>query len=335
MNGQTAKIIKERMERNHGRRSNSKPPFGFIFGIVVGIFGSVVWTLHTQVTIPAALQNDYGWEPASTESTALAYRESMGFFTDVPDSVWKRYKERFRFTQPNYDQQRVKKDARKSNRFWGEHFEPEFTCPHEFRLGKLGDGGKWVCDPHRIPKDSCLIYSVGSNGKFQFELGSLEHISKSCEIRIFDMSASFRRNRKTHSIAKEAKKHNLTFHHWGIGEKEDRGRPMKTFKETIIDLHHQNKTIDVMKIDCERCEYQQYKQWFKDWDELGMTIRQILIEIHNSDYPNIVELMTAFQEAGYVMFHKEANYWNEGNCIEAAFLLLSKDFQKESPAIQG
>ena len=307
-------------------------PIGFLLGIAVGVTGAVVWTLNLQLTAPAIFENNYSWGPSSSssssESTALARRESLGFFQDVPDSVWKLYKERFQFTQPNYNEKSVKNDAKISNRFWGEHFEPEFTCPFEFRLGKLGDGGKWICDPQRIPDDSCLVYSVGSNGKFQFELAVLEHVSKDCEIHIFDMATNFRRNGKTQSIAEAAKANDLTFHNWGIGEKDGRGRPMKTFKETIKEFHHENKIIDVMKIDCERCEYEQYKQWFKDWDELGMTIRQIMIEIHNSDFPGILEMMTAFQDAGYIMFHKEANYWNGGNCIEAAFLLLDKDFQK-------
>jgi hypothetical protein len=34
----------------------------------------------------------------------------------------------------------------------------------------MGDGPKWICDPHRIKgvKD-CLIYSFGSNNEFDFE----------------------------------------------------------------------------------------------------------------------------------------------------------------------
>lgn len=103
---------------------------------------------------------------------------------------------------------------------------------------------------------------------------------------------------------------------------------MKTFKQMITDLNHENKTIDLMKIDCEKCEYEQFWQWLKDWKNLGMTVRQVLLEIHNSDLPHVVNLFREFQKAGYVMFHKEANYMNEGKAIEAAFLLLSPDFQK-------
>ena len=119
----------------------------------------------------------------------LARRESLGFFTDIPEETWKRHKKRFQLTQPNYDdsnQRAFERQSRYSNHFWAGHFEPEFTCPHEFRLGKLGDGGKWICDPHRITQTNkdgkCLIYSIGSNGNYQFEKEAFNHVSKTCEI---------------------------------------------------------------------------------------------------------------------------------------------------------
>lgn len=62
---------------------------------------------------------------------------------------------------------------------------------------------------------------------------------------------------------------------------------------------------------------------------MGLTVRQVMLEIHNSDLPHVVDLFNEFQRAGNVMFHKEANYLGEAKSIEAAFLLLSTDFQKE------
>ena len=59
-----------------------------------------------------------------------------------------------------------------------------------------------------------------------------------------------------------------------------------------------------------------------------MTVRQVQLEIHNSELPGVVNLFNAFQKAGYVIFHKEANYLNEGKAIEAAFVLLINDFQQ-------
>lgn len=257
----------------------------------------------------------------------MARKESLGFFTDITDSNWKLLKNRFQLTQPNYDdsnREDFKWRARFSNLFWASQFEPEFTCQHEFRLGKLGDGGKWICDPHRIPKESCLVYSIGSNGKFQFEEEVLERVSKSCEVHTFDIA----KQNRGKSFAEEAEKRGVYFHHWGIGAREETGPHLKTFKDIMVALHHEQKTVDVMKIDCEKCEYKQFREWLQDWEELGMTVRQVMLEIHNSDLPGVVDLFKAFQNYGYVMFHKEANYENQGNCIEAAFLLLSKGFQK-------
>ena len=46
----------------------------------------------------------------------------------------------------------------------------------------------------------------------------------------------------------------------------------------------------------------------------------------------MVDLFNEFQKAGFVMFHKEANYLSEGKGIEAVFLLFSKGFQKQDIA---
>jgi len=264
----------------------------------------------------------------SFESTLLATKESLGFFTDIPDSAWKRHKERFQLTQPNHIERREGKQdyAAYSNYFWSMNYEPEFTCPHEFRLGKLADGGKWVCDPHRIVSGvtaSCLVYSIGSNGNFDFEVNVLNHVSPSCEVHTFDIK-DYSRGK---NFTEEAVKIGTNFHHWGLGQSKRKGSNMKRFKNIMTELNHQKKTVDLMKIDCERCEYEQYKDWLQDWNDMGVLVRQVMLEVHNSDMPGVDNLFKAFQEAGYVIFHKEANYMNEGKSVEVAFLLLSKDFQ--------
>lgn len=265
--------------------------------------------------------------PLTTPSSAdLAFKESYGFFNDISDVDWMRMKKRFQLTQPNVH--RSKKDnerwSRYSNYFWANNFEPEFTCRDEFRLGKLGDGGKWVCDPHRIPKGSCLVYSVGSNGHYQFEAGVKETISEGCEIHVFD----YLRKRNKRDFFALAKEIGVTFHQWGISsDPTSKFGKGKTFKQTFQELGHEGRTVDIMKIDCEKCEYTDYQQWFKDWAASNMTIRQVLIELHNSDV-GMVDIMRAFQENGFVIFHKEANYMNGANAVEITFINLSPAFQK-------
>eukprot|EP00277_Geminigera_cryophila_P042034 CAMPEP_0173102072 /NCGR_PEP_ID=MMETSP1102-20130122/37302_1 /TAXON_ID=49646 /ORGANISM="Geminigera sp., Strain Caron Lab Isolate" /LENGTH=123 /DNA_ID=CAMNT_0013996077 /DNA_START=682 /DNA_END=1053 /DNA_ORIENTATION=+ len=78
--------------------------------------------------------------------------------------------------------------------------------------------------------------------------------------------------------------------------------------------------IDILKIDCEGCEYNVYKELTKGF------LRQILIEIHmGAPTPLPVnQLFKHMQASGYVIFHKEPNTLGcSGNCIEYAFLKLN------------
>jgi len=120
---------------------------------------------------------------------------------------------------------------------------------------------------------------------------------------------------------------NWTSSHTGVGPKSQNQPHFKRFRDIIIDLGHQNRVIDLMKIDCERCEYAQYKQWLEDWKETNVLVRQVMLEIHNSDYPDVVDIFNVFQKAGYVLFHKEANFIQKGNMVEVAWILLDPDFQ--------
>merc|ERR1719221_277648 len=54
-----------------------------------------------------------------------------------------------------------------------------------------GEGGKWICDPYKIQAKvaggaPCLVYSVGSNGQFDFEIDIHNVVSPHCEIHTFD-----------------------------------------------------------------------------------------------------------------------------------------------------
>lgn len=261
------------------------------------------------------------------DSYDLAAKESMGFFTDIPQTAWRRLKERFQLTQPNYNtnERTRERHTRYSNYYFAENFEPEFTCLHEERFGGLGDGGKWICDPHRIvteEKPKCLVYSVGCNGKTQFESAVMNRITKDCEIHVFDL--------KTYGLKTDfneaVEKVGGFFHHWGIGYTE----PMKSMKDTIEELGHNGEEIDILKIDCEGCEYESFRKWIEDWKATGVTIRQFLIELHGTHmtFPEDTEFYLEMQKLGYVLFHKEANYINGAHAIEVAFILLSSEFQK-------
>jgi len=263
---------------------------------------------------------------ANAGDYTLATIESVGFFSDIDNKAWKMLKERFQKSRPNVNtgpRKVFKEHANHPNYFWQENYDPEFTCAHEQKFGGLGDGGKWICDPHRIPKDDCLVYSIGSHGDFSFESSVFSGVSRACEIHTFDRDE---KNGRKHfpSLAKEA---GVEFHSTMLGESNKNYNNGKRFKEIFKDLKHEGKTVDILKIDCEGCEWEQYLQWIEDFQEANVTVRQILIEVHNSPLPFVVDFFKIMQEAGYVIFHKEANFLNS-NCVEFSFVLLDKEFQR-------
>jgi hypothetical protein len=146
--------------------------------IVVAIVSTVLYFLNAQSSSNSGFQ--------------LAKYESLGFFDDLPSAHWKLLKQKVADMSPNYNAWYLPHPGKaaswdKRNEepgyFYQNHYEPEFVCLHERRIGKLGDGGKWICDPHRITKqDNCLVYSIGSNNDFSFEQAILDHIGPHCEI---------------------------------------------------------------------------------------------------------------------------------------------------------
>ena len=271
----------------------------------------------------------------------LAHHESDGFFQDIKAEDWSRLKQKVREIHPNTLTRLTPSQLRKrrinANVFFQDYFEPNFNCMHERRIGRRGDGGKWVCDPHRIDASynnatgeaSCLVYSVGSNGDVSFEDAVKKEIGSHCEIHSFDIA--------NYSAKVEAV--GAHFHQWGIAAeaKVNRKGVFKTLPQTIQELGHEGRTIDIFKIDCEGCEWSSFSSFF----QANVTLRQILVELHAAPnrkdpkskfqpmpMPETMDFFDSLMKHGYVIFHKEINirFWHFGQCIEYAFLKLHPDF---------
>jgi len=211
----------------------------------------------------------------------------------------------------------------KAARWYYQHHQiPNFLCEHEERIGRLGDGGKWICDPHRIQKqESCLVYSVGSNNDFSFERGIRETIGHHCEIHTFDFG----------DYGAGAEAAGVSYHQWGLGGKNT--WKYKTLKRSVRDLGHEGRTIDIFKIDCEGCEFDVLSSWFRS----AAILRQIVVEVHHSrktqmDMVNVNKFYKMFRDQGYVIFHREANIQHSfstftyNDCLEVSFLKLNRTF---------
>ena len=188
-------------------------------------------------------------------------------------------------------------------------WEPTHHCLFASRIGPMGDGGKWGCDIETIPKN-CLVYSIGSNRDTSYE--STIASTLGCEIHTFDHTVG---GWQPPSIPK------FTFHYYGFGV--DGGQ----FKLATIlqELGHANRVIDIFKIDCEGCEWEQFKALTNECSATSKSlldqINQIEMEVH--DLPEF-DLVHALSECGFALFYKEFNVLGcRGNCMELAFVRVN------------
>jgi hypothetical protein len=179
-------------------------------------------------------------------------------------------------------------------------------------------------------RPGCVVYSVGSNGDFTFELGIQNAVGGAgvCEIHIFD-PGNF-----GPKIPKELE---ATYHRWGIANEtknmtsntvykfeNNQGNVFLSFEDTIKALGHEGlEMIDIFKIDCEGCEWEVYEDWLKP---SLPSIQQILVEVHKAPMDKVLSFFDRLMAEGYVIFHKEPNIQYDPSCIEYAFLKLHKDF---------
>lgn len=67
-------------------------------------------------------------------------------------------------------------------------WEPCIGCGDDERVGPLGDGGKWICNPQKLLAPSkCNLLSIGSNNDFRFEREIVKRWN--CTVHIYDASS--------------------------------------------------------------------------------------------------------------------------------------------------
>ncbi|KAH8667532.1 methyltransferase domain-containing protein [Tricladium varicosporioides] len=176
-------------------------------------------------------------------------------------------------------------------------FPATYTCPHDIqRVGRLGDGGKWVCGmslyearppptiSHSSTNPPTIIYSFGVNDESTFEAEMLSRIP-SAQIYAYDFSVT--RFGPQLSASYSARAH---FKQVGLGQNDELNKNPQFF--TLNTLMKQNKHtyIDILKIDIEGSEYTALDT-FMDWceNENGgvMPVGQVMIELHLVDDKNV------------------------------------------------
>jgi hypothetical protein len=268
----------------------------FIKGfIILGIIIFVVYKFQLHSQSPLAF--------LKTKNCVKSMMESNDFICE-PDNLWNERKVLYRIQ----DDLNLKKLP--SSPFFMKNWEPNFHCSHARRIGRMGDGGKWVCDLFRLQNRSdCIVYSAGSSGDFSFEV-DLKKYLPNCEIHTFDLGRY------------QCPKNVCTFHQLLLGNGKNRNS--RTWSMIIKELGHVNRPIDVFKIDIEGWEFQFFPSIFQS-PEISYP-RQILVEIHPKNIPDTHRFFELLRNNNYVIFSKDPNVVSRAVLFEYAFLRLNSQF---------
>lgn len=260
-----------------------------------------------EITLPKGLLDKLTKEtPTAGGNTSKGRTQSGGFYHDIDEKHWNIKLEAMNRLLP-----RQEMDANRrfpyGHAYYSSIYHPTWSCDVTERVGLMSDGGKFICDPHRIPKD-CLIYSIGSNNDWSFEENAYNLLG--CEIHTFD-----------HTIDPVNMPKFVNFHKWGLGAWNSTDDILISLPNIIDKLGHTNRAIDILKVDCEGCETEAIRPLFqmKSW-RTNPPIRQINIEFHWHRYTDL-ELLRAATDNGYVIFMKEANPFGRC-CYEFSLLQL-------------
>jgi len=299
-----------------------------------------------------------------SNSQSVAFGDSAGFISDT-DENWRLRKCAHQWGKTYFREGTTGRHQGEFKEDRGEmvkaalqiNYHPTVSCEFKERIGRPGDGGKWVCDPYRInelsQQEGCLVYSFGSNGDASFEEAVHQRMPH-CEIHTFDP------NPWEHYIDPKRKDSKLPafihYHEFGIALKDEEltgkacssasdsvgcAGKFKTVKTIVKELGHVGRVIEIFKIDCEGCEWVTYPGWLDE----SVTIRQINAEIHYlgawgpktkvTPADENFEISTEkffdfFFSKGYVVHHKEINtQGGTGMCTEISLFYMPASFHNE------
>ncbi|KAF2149200.1 hypothetical protein K461DRAFT_323733 [Myriangium duriaei CBS 260.36] len=215
-----------------------------------------------------------------------------------------------------------------------------FNCPHSTRrIGRLGDGGKWICGaetlaklpatrPGPLRKDlhlrtsgkspvarvqaGCVIYSFGVRDESSFEVEMLKKF-QNCQVWGYDFSVDGFGPQMDPAESYER----AHFAKIGIGGTTDltRSPPFVSVQDLMANNGHDH--IDILKIDIEGYEFQTFTSLLNYYISRGeqVPVAQIVVEVHlfekQGEHPGNVDVMLEwwelFESAGFRPVWTEPN----------------------------
>lgn len=205
--------------------------------------------------------------------------------------------------------------------FW-DLYEPLYNCRNRIRLGRVGDGGKWVCNLDRLISRiaPCVVYSFGSNGEVSFEEDVIAESGGKCAVHVFDpVLQSVRSHNRLFNgptaldLSATLDYPGFSWHTTGLGAREEQlsthrfGKmSVERLSTTMARLGH--SFVDILKVDIEGHEWEAFlSDIFAS--EGPLPFGQLLIEVHVENFRLAGKFFDVAEQRGLRMFFKEPNQY--------------------------
>ena len=172
---------------------------------------------------------------------------------------------------------------------------------------------EWLlCDDVRPP---CLVFSIGVGNFWQFDLAAAE---RGCEVHSFDPTPELKQQHARNIAAYHMfNLTNMHFHFLGLGGPSSANITSSYGKQKLGPLHHldqliatyaQGRPIDVVKVDCEGCEWESLAHLATAAPRALCSVRFLQFELHMSAALHF----RSGREAGYSdCFGRHERRWME------------------------
>ena len=151
-----------------------------------------------------------------------------------------------------------------------------FSAPDATR-----QGNDWqLCLDDWEPAQSCLAFSVGIGNAWQFDDALATQLG--CEVHSFDPTQELLAAHKAHHVP------GVQFHYVGLGRMQANAYGQKGRDAQMMHLPEMmrrwagKRTIDVLKLDCEGCEWGVLNLLAFEYPSLLRRVRLLLVELHVS-----------------------------------------------------
>ncbi|KAJ6614691.1 methyltransferase domain-containing protein [Mycena sp. CBHHK59/15] len=153
-----------------------------------------------------------------------------------------------------------------------------------YRVGTMGDGGKWVCGLERAThQPNCVIYSMGVERQSSFEQEVLRK-SEGCHVYGFDFSLSEWGPELRTDAEVKSQAH---FFPYKIGAEDNHTATPKEYSLQGIMKELGHEFIDIWKIDIEGSEFPTLTAVLETFKGQPLPFGQMQIELHVGYTPNM------------------------------------------------